>query len=486
MIATENDYKKYLLDADRNYQGQKTWETLFSNVDLNRQRQLAETNYDYGMAMNEAYQQAYLNEQNIRGTSLIGSAKQRLIDENTMALEQAFKTFSQQKAQAAANIDANAATLNESLSTTLSERAANFKAFDESHYGYLERLYEDYGDTELFTDENSIWSMYLTDKDPDGNLYVDAKGNPTGEKRLMTRDELFKYQENEQGENIGFYDKNGNLTIRGMDFYDKMENALAGQDKYLRYQDYLKETNPDLYEWANTADAYNFTETGTNLGSFNTVFGQTSADFKYQFAERFGGLTSGELEKKFEKFKNYATEYSKITDKTSGGNRVKKNAEITTNMAKELKALTDNLGITDDIEKELGIDFTTYVNNIVNLKDSMYSGGDNFLATLDNAGKGVVKGIGIGASTGAGVGAVGGGIAFGPAGIVPVAGFAAGVGAIIGGFIGGIAGLFKGSGENKQENEQYEAQLEQAYITMVDQLVLYARNKKSEIDKQYQ
>lgn len=481
MIATENDYKQYLLDADRNYQGQKTWETLFSNVDLNRQRQLADTNYDYGMAMNEAYQQAYLNEQNIRGTSLIGSAKQRLIDENTMALEQAFKTFSQQKAQAAANINANAATLNESLSTTLSERAANFKAFDESHYGYLERLYEDYGDTELFTDENSIWSMYLTDKDEDGNLYVDAKGKPTGEKRLMTRDELFKYQENEQGENIGFQDKDGNLTIRGMDFYDKMENALAKQDKYLRYQDYLKETNPDLYDWANTTDAYNFTEAGTNLGSFNTVFGQTSADFKYSFAERFGGLTSGELEKKFEKFKNYATEYSKITDKTSGGNRVKKNAEIAANMANELKALTDNLGITDDIEKELGIDFTTYVNNIVNLKDSMYSGGDNFLTVLDTMAKDAGTGATIGAPIGAGVVAV----STGGTGAVPGALLVGGIGA----FIGGVVGLFRGIGkanENKEQNEQYEAQLEQAYITMVDQLVLYARNKKSEIDKQYQ
>lgn len=490
MIATENDYKKYLMDADKNYQGQKTWETLFSNVDLSRQKQLAATNYDYGMAMNEAYQQAYLNEQNIRGTSLIGSAKQRLIDENTAALEQAFKTFSQQKAQATANIDANAAALNESLSTMLSERAANFKAYDEAHYAYLERLYDTYGGTELFTDDKYGLSMYLTDEiGDDGKVLTDSDGNPI--KRLMTRNELYSVRTDANGENLGFIGSDDGLTIRGYDFYDKMQNWRPDSEKfsdYLRFEDFLRETNPELLSWATDVDAYNYTDAGTNTGSFKTAFGLTSTDYDYQFAERLGGLTSGELETKFQKFKDYAAEYSEIADKTSGGNRVKKNAKIAADTANELKALTDDLGITDDIEKELGVDFTTYINTIMTAKDSMYSGGDIFAQSNEA----MFKAIGDSAKNQALLNAdkasnlnldigpidIGGGIGL-------ITGY-------IGGFLKGLtspstlgAGVGTGLGM-KSKNEDYEAQLEQAYINMVDQLVLYARNRKSELNKQYQ
>lgn len=473
MIVTEKDYKKYLLDADVGYQGQETWRQAFSSVDLNRQRQLNNLTYSYSDAMNEAYKQAYLNEQNILGTSLMGSDKQTLIDENTAALEQAFTTFSQQRAKAVSEVDANANALREQISTSLGERAANFKAYDDAHYDYLVRLYADYGDSELFTGDNSLFSNYMTlDEEA-----VDEKGNPTGQMRLKTRDELYNPMTDANGEYLSFYDNNGNLTLKGMDFYDKMENFSASyknsNGNYLSFQDYLTEVNPELAEWATTIDTHNVTG-GLNADSFNKVFGQMTDDDRYSFAERFGGLTASELENKFTKFKEYATNYVAGIDKTNHGNKAKKNAKAAENMANELMSLADSLGVREQLESEF--------KEVVKNSDAITGGGENFLAFLENALISGYPGAIIEMTEKISKGA------YGDDGLVSV----------LKGYGDYIHTLLKNAGpvssftkaavndvKRRKQNEQYERQLSEAYTNLVNQLALYSEKKRIQTQKQY-
>ena len=471
MIVTEKDYRKYLLDADKNYQNQRTWGQAFSSIDLNRQLEQNAVNYSYSNAINEAYKQAYRNEQNIRGTSLIGSAKQELIDENTAALEQAFTTFSQQRAEAAANVEANAASITESLNTALNERAAKFKAYDDAHYNYLERLYEEYGNSDLFVGDNSLFGMYLTPETDDyGNVLVDKKGNPTGQMRLMTREELYSPKKDANNEYLSFYDENGNLTIRGMDFYDKMENALSATDK-LSFNDYLYEINPELAEWATDVDIYNISG-GTNAGSFNTVFGQTSPDYKYAFAERFGGLTSGELETKFEKFKTFAEDYKNTISKTKGGQKAKNKAEDVVNFANELSVLADELGIKEQIEDELKV-ITDSQGNMTNGWENL----TNFIGDMFTDPAWLQRAYDSGYAKAADNG--------------KAAGVLSGIGHFVGALflqsnpVASSAKAVIGDAKRRKQNDTYEQDIEEAYVAMIDQLVLYANNKKRELNKQY-
>lgn len=470
-IFTEDRVKKQLYDLNKDYRGRQTWANMFANAGLSAQQQQSALNYNYSNALSQAYLSSLHNNSVVAGSNVLN--KQALIDQNTLALEEAFNTYSKQHAEGSKEIAKNLSATTTAIDTELAKQASNTVAYANANYEYLQKLYEQYnnGENTLFNDIN--WSKYLyNETDEEGNI-IDS--------RLKTWTELTAptYEEDGQGNKqwTSLYDDKGNLTIRGADFFDQMQNELANTGKGMSFGEYLSEANPELLNWATQANPYDFTLAGTNKGSFQTLFGLTSTDEEYTFAERFGGFTQGELKQTFSKFTNFANEYSKIAQSTKGGANNDRKAKLAVDMSNELKSLTDNLGITDDLENELGVSIEDLVANITNNADNMSTGWDitgDFFGTFGTW-------VGTGASTGAGVGFAAGG----PTGIGnAIIGL---IGTIVGTAVGAVGGSIHGGinvSNTMKANEAREAEIERAYLDMVDALVMYSNNKQFKIQNE--
>lgn len=471
-IFTEDDFKRQLYDLNRDYEGKRTWANMFQQAGLAAQQQQSALDYDYANAMSQAYLNSINSGAAISGSNVLQGNKQMLMDQNSLALQQAFEAYSKQHIEGSQQIAQNLAATNSSIDDALSEQAKYTADYANAHYSYLQKLYEDYENQENTIFDNALWSKYLIDE-------VDENGQPIS-KRLKTWNELTSAAKDENGEWTSLYDDNDKLTIAGADFFDQMENFVASTDAKRAagaksWGEYLSETNPELLEWASKQNQYDYTLGRTNAGSFKTLFGMSSTDQEYEFAERLGGFTSGQLEKQFSKFTDFAKEYSNIASKTGGGARNKREAKVVADMATELKTITDDLGITDDIEKDIGVSLDQLVTNIANNKDSMTSGWGLTGKFFSNLGAWAGGGFTGGALVGASVGA--------PTG--PGAVLTSSIGAVVGLILGSAAGLAKGAFETRdaiEQNEDYEKQIENAYLDMIGALTMYAQNKRKELN----
>ena len=462
-IFTEDDFKKQLYDLNRDYEGRKTWANMFQQAGLAAQQQQSALDYDYANAMSQAYLNSLNSGAAISGSNVLQGNKQMLMDQNSLALQQAFDAYSKQHIEGSQQIAANLASNTAAIDDALTEQAKYSVDYANAHYSYLQKLYEDYqnGENKIF--DNSLWSKYLVDE-------VDEEGNVIN-KRLKTWNELTSAAKDENGEWTSLYNDNDELTIAGADFFDQMENFVASVDTNRAagaksWGEYLNETNPELFNWASKQNQYDYTLGGTNAGSFKTLFGMSSTDQEYEFAERLGGFTSGQLEKQFSKFTDFAKEYSNIASKTGGGARNKRKAKLAVEMSNELKTITDDLGITDDFQIDLGVSIDTLVNDITNAQGNMSSGGELAWEYFNKLNSVIWPTV----ATSAAVGSQ-----------VPLVGTA--VGALIGtvvGLAGGTVAGAEGTRTKIKQNEQYEKEIENAYLDMGGALTMYAQNKRKE------
>lgn len=474
MIYDSQEIKKHLLENNRDYNNQLAWRNAFANNDLAAQKATQAVDVNYGNLVNNAYSSFLDNKTAIDNSNIVGAGFGNLNESNLSTLNSAYDTYSQNRAKSSDTIEEARLKSEAGINTALTTQADNIRKYADSHFGYLESMYDKYelGENAIFQEQG--WSKYLRDE-------VGEDGVATGAKRLASKDELMR----------DFYDTENNLTIKGLDFFDQMQHQAAQQGSGTSFNKYLADSDAELYEWSQSYNPYDHTQdiygNSTNLGSFKTMFGMAADDSEYTFAERFGGLNSGEIKNMYKDFENVTNEIAKFDTETDTHKIVEKVKTASSNVFK----LTEELGIDKELEavgfneESLGkiIEEAERVSKTGGQIDSEY-----FIKMLTAAG--------VGAAGGAAAGAAIGGKIAAPTMLLPGVGTAVGAGAAIGStVIGAIFGLVtgiiaaKGTADaelanQKATNKAQSEAVKKSYDNMVNVLVEYSLNKQrqAEID----
>lgn len=468
MIYDTGSIKSQLAEANRDYYGRKTWEDLYGSIDYAKQKQLGQLEQDYSGAMAEAYASAYRANQNIAASSLGQGYKAAAMEETDIALEEAYQAYKQNYLSGVAQIETAAAQQTQKVTDALTEQATNIRDFANTPYQYLQYVFEQYGEGEqsenIFYNEE-MWKRYTKE-------VKDEAGNLTGERELKSWEEIANYGAyeeitdefgNTKKQWTGLYDESGNLTIKGADFFDQMINQLAYEGRGISFGQWLAENNQELYDWSQSYNPYDYTEAGSNLGSFKTMVGLTSTDEKYTFMERFGGLSKSEVDKMYSGFTSKLTELNRKVAQSSGRDAKEITTEFT-DLTKEIGKLTDQLGITADIEDELGMSLDDLGKYLANNASAAVSNGDIWWQGILTTGASIGSGALIGAKFGGGWGAL--------------------AGAIVGTIVGVISGI-SGSEQTKAQNRALSQASRDAYDELVTTLITYSQNKQRQAQINY-
>lgn len=522
LVTTTESMKRQLLEMNKDYEGKNTWAELYGAVDFQKQQELSSLKSSYAGAELEDYVNIKREQAAIKGSNLGSGLKDYYLDETELELQSAYDKYRLNYQSQAADIEAEVASKTAAIDEALTLQAESMSKYEQAHLGYLQSLYEregEKGEESMFL-TNKNWQKYL-------NETVDEE---TGEidYNLRTSQDLMST----------FYDYNAEtgaytLNLKGMDFYDQMENELAQSGEY-SWQQYLSESDPELLDWAMSSDPYNYTIKNTNAATFAAMIGNATADDSYTFLERAGGFTSEEIDTMFKDVKGdidaiqelyniadltaskkaglekmYGEDALKLTldeYKTELENKYGKdssqylNAEETyntyygkdknvteyvTNLTSNFIDVAKGLGIEQEFTNDLGLDSIRDLENIFNSYDAETKtfkdmNADYFSTVAASA---IATGIGAGA---AGMGGAAIGTAIAGAGAIgtTLAGAAAGatfggVGAIPGAVVGLIVGLvgaaagggIAAAGAEKSKKEQNELN-KQAAKQAIDQ---YAR-----------
>ena len=467
MIFDTSDIKSQLAQANRDYYGRKVWENLYGSIDYAKQKQLGKLQQDYSSAVNEAYASAHLANQNIAASNLGVGYKAAASEANDLALEEAYNAYRQKYLEGVSEVESLSAKQTQNVTNALDEQAKYIRDFSKKPYEYLKYVFDKYseGDREnnIFYNEE-LWKRYTKEA-------KDEAGNPTGERELKSWDEIVNYGAYEKVADefgniekqwTGLYDDNGHLTIKGADFFDQMINQLAYEGRGTSFGSWLAENDEKLYEWAKAYNPYDYTA-GTNFGSFKTMVGLTSADEEYTFMERFGGLSKSDVDNMYSGFTNKLTELNKKISSSSGKD-AKQIASEFTGLTAEIGKLTKQLGITADVENELGMSLDDLGKYLANNASAAVSKGDIWLQGVQTALTSIGSGAVIGAKAGGGKGAI--------------------AGAIVGAIVGSAFAALEAEGTKKQNKELAKASRD-AYDNLVTTLITYSQNKQREAQINY-
>lgn len=466
MVYDVNSIKQQLAEANRDYQGRKTWENLYGSIDLAKQQQIGQLTKDYSEATAEAYAAAYKSNAAVMSSNLGQGYKAAAIEETDIALEEAYNAYRQNYLQGVSEVEGAAAEAAAGVTEALTEQAEYTKDFANAPYEYLQYMWEKQQAGELLDAEDNainlfdeeMWKRYTYE-------VTDEEGKPTGERALKSWEQIANYGAyniitdefgREQKEWTGLYDEQGNLTIKGADFFDQMINQLAAEGRGISFGEWLSETNQELYDWSQSYNPYDYTTAGSNLGSFKTMVGLTSTDEQYQFIERFGGLSRKEVDKMFEGFTNKVTELNAKVNSDSGRGAKDLTTEFR-DLTSEVEKLTDQLGITASLEDELGMSFDDLGTYLADLAEASVSNGDIWWEGI----KTNVGTIGTGAIVGAKISGV--------------------WGALIGAVVGTIAGVGIGiyqSEQTKEQNRELAKASRDAYNNLVTTLITYSQQQQ--------
>lgn len=442
-LQTKNNVAKQLKELNRDYYGRKTWSQLYGSVDMAEQSYISSLTQDYAKDVSDAYASSFRQMGAINNSSLGQGFKEDAIADLDLALSEAYDSYRRNYLSNVSTVQQNSEEARLQIDNTLLQEAENYSNLQNSIYPYLQQLYDrsqGLNDYELDLNlqkrfnEDPSWSKYLVDvKDEEDNVVS---------KRLMTEQELYERNFDMDANGSGMINKSG------IDFYDQMLNQLSQEHEGYGYYEWLSKENPELYDWALSKNNYNYTESGTNLGTFKTLMGIQSTDDEYKFIERFGGLKQDEVDAMFNKFTSKIEDLqSKIS--TDHANLKDDVIEPVRELTKEVRTVANELGIQDEVESALGMSWEEFENILteqsVNYVTNLESFGHFAGSTVAAGAAGAAVGGKIGSSLGSGVGALAGTVA-GTA-VAPGAGTAAGAsgGAASGATIGGTAGAIIGA-----------------------------------------
>lgn len=466
-VLSTDSIKKELYDMNRDYRQRKSWENLYTGVDIAERQQLGELKQDFAQAMSDAYSSAYQNKQAIGASNMGQGYKAAAIDDVDNALLQAYDTYRKNYLQGKAEIEAGAAEAVENIDAALTTQSSNMKKMSDKPYQYMQYLWDKYREGEdsdniFLTDP--LWKRYTKEElDEEGNV-IDTS--------LKSWEEIMDvgaYEEDENGVKqwTGLYDDKGNLTIAGSEFYDFVMNDNATKGRY-SFGRWLADNDEELYDWAKSYNPYEYTDAKTNLGSFNTMVGLTSTDQTYSFIERFGGMTERQVNDLYKDFSDKATELGERLSNDSGRG-AKDILQDYNSLSKDIENLATRLGIKEDLEKEMGVSFDALGAYLQNKVNKAKSNEDIWGDTLAGA---VVGGAGVTAVTGSLIQA---GILV--ASSIPVAGWI--IGAILAAGAIGFAGA-SAAESSKEYNRRVAESGRKAFDNLVVNLVQYSRMKRKE------
>ena len=391
--------KQNLVAQNRDYYNRKTWDTLLSQS--TRAAETAEKQLvdQYTEASTEAYTSYLKNRAAIEGSNLYGDSKQNMLLENRINLEEAYNTYRQNLAKGQEEISEQYQSNISAIDTELTKEAQNYVDYENLHYDYLKELFEN--SPQLYNDPRL--AHYITrdyEIDPETNEYVvDPETGKYVQKdpRVKTVDELYNdmYTYNKE---TGEYEMNQ----AAVDYYDMIENlALEDIQGARSWQSFLKETNPELAEWATSTDQYNYTTIGKKASSFKTMTGRESTDFAWSYAERMTGVKVEQLNEQFDSFKTKFEDTVKELKGDEGDlTKTKDNVTSISNMVKEVGGLLDKYGIKKSIEQQINMSFDEFADKLASAANSTSSTSSTVWETVAS----VVGATALGAASGAAAG----------------------------------------------------------------------------------
>ena len=446
-IYTASQAKKELLESNRNYNNRLTWQNAITGVNAQSMEAQSKLNQQYINASTDAYVQYLQNKNALEGSNVVGVGREQLLQQTEIA----YNSYAQSLQSGRADISASQQEQLTNIEDALEQQAQYTADYTNAHIAYLKELWSRYkkGENTLFDDPN--WAKYkryiVPMTDENGNPLTDENGNVIYDETqpsLLTDDEIIALLYDEQG-----------LTFSGVDFFDQLENEIANYDTGYSWSDYLQETNPELYDWANSYNPYNYTSEGSNAGTMRTMYGMLSDDYTYQYAERFGGITESQLKSTWNELRN-AIDID--------------NLNIDTNFDDVNKAISDlikDFGLTSELE---AAGLTT--ESIKQISDAILKEYD------DDKYREIGTGTALGITGGAGAaGALVGSM------IVP------GIGSLVGFLIGSVAcigvsvSIAADANEHEEEiRNKANKELQQAYNKFVTELTNYTANKRRQFE----
>lgn len=469
LVYTASQAKQQLLNQNRDYNNRLTWQSMLNANSQAARRAEDQLIKQYTDASVEAYTSYLQNQSAIKNSQVVGQSKDVLLNENEQTLLEIYNSYKQSLNDGMGDIATAETQGAENINTLLEEQAQMTADYTNAHYSYLQALYDKYlaGENDYFNEGNQ-WNKYTTFdqlKDENGNPVYDENGQPVLDEtspRLMNWDELSNPQ-------YGFYNADGTLTLKGVDFFDQLENQIANEGEGYSWGQYLTETNPELAEWANSYNPYNYTQDGTNAGTMRTMYGMMSTDDMYSFAERFGGLNEQQINDMYSSYTEASQELADAIT-SSGKDSGKSQIQAVSNYVNNIGEMADELGIKQDIEKELGMPFEQLSDEIDILinqsKDSGEMAADWFARFGAYTAGFAVAGASLGTS---------------------FAGVGAGIGAALGAILGAIGGIIDASiktDEQRNLNKSLAEQSQQMYQNLLNTMVAYSQSKRrqAEID----
>lgn len=413
-VFTTSDYVNALMKSNRTQNGLKTWSQMYASTDLAAQQAESALKQNYAQEVAKAYSSAEQQKSIVYGSNLSQGYKNAAVDDVDLALNEAYETYRSNYLSSLQEIDAEKMQAQQQISSLLHKQAENTKLYEQAHIDYVKDLWSKYETSELTTDTVDAHGNIIK-----GDIPADL-WNETGWDRFVKRDE--------QGNVIGIlsddeirnlmFDKDGNLTLQGVDIYDMIENDLSSRGyksfgSYLAEQDEANKTN--LVEWATSYNPYDYNGALTNAESFKELMGMSSTDDKYLFIERFGGMSEEDINRVIGNFDEHIANIDNAINSIQDANASSVKSAIN-EMLDDMDKTFEKYGISDSgIQKYkdvLNRDFEDLARN----KDSLdYYDVQTAVAASAAIAGGTVGGAAIGSS-------------------IPV------IGTLVGGLIGATAG----------------------------------------------
>lgn len=474
-IYNLTDTKTQLANSNRDYYNQLTWQDSYNAAGVAAAKSANSLDNAYNSAVLDAYKSHLDTESDIKNSGIVNdSTMKELLRLNQNNLDEAYSSYMSNYQSGMSKISSAYSEQVANINSLLEQQAQNTIDLADSAYGYLQSEYDRYIEelqayNELYTKneagqyvdaegnvvegfksqfDDPTWSKYLQ-QDEQGNILYDEDGNPM----LRSYNDIYST-----------FSRNGQATVEGYDFFKQMLNDNFATDH--SFDNYLKESNPELYEWAISYNPYNYTAKGDNVGTFKEMVGMDSLDSTYSFLDAAGGMNSEQIIDIFTKNNDEMSQFATLDLTTEEGQQ--QALDIVSSSIIGLIDIALDLGYTDELA-EMGIsqdsiqDFGDKIQSIIEDGASALSE-EELAQALEDSGI-VLEGeaqaameqmatTGTFAAAGGTIGGIlaGVGLVGGPAGVV--AGLV--IGTIIGGVVAANANATRERDEERKETAATE------------------------------
>ena len=282
------DIKDSLALMERQQSGVKTWQQLLGGASLGYESQVGALQNDFTETIAEAYKASQLQRENIFRAGLGARETSSALHTNDANLNQAYMTYLSKYREGLSSAASAYGTEIKAIQDAASERSKNLADLYASAYDYW---------------ANELFGSTRQEDDLEKPIYEegdDGKSKLIGYEPKMINladdydlDDLVINDTARAWDDISheLLNLDGTLTDRGRQFFDQMFNlkfsgytrtdAKGNTSATRGFSQWLSDTNPDLYSWAMSPDAYNYTPGGTNFATAKTLLGLESTDTTY-------------------------------------------------------------------------------------------------------------------------------------------------------------------------------------------------------------